>query len=319
MKKSTFPLLIALALSLAASLRAAPSGSDEIFPYRVEPSLIESMKKGPNASVFAYRHVIALMKSDVEIDSINFSTINAHVLMYGKYNSPRGAVDLELRGEVRNGLLEIDFPLGRVDALLFDWEEKAVRPEALKNLKPKVRSLTFRDSTGFRAIYSIERSFPYQLTVDTPYNPVTKSLMPPQPDFKMVAGFVKDLESNPHSRDLIANNASGLPTFITSGDEVTSLIAGYLLNSVKWSERDGRWDFAYDENLKRVKNFPEIRRLLKNPEVKAFVDGGETRVKGFGGDKTGYSFVLTKDGGKRLEATLVGRRIVVKAPVSPRP
>jgi len=313
------PAVFVLTFSLVGALWAAPTGSDGIFPYRVEPSIIESIKKGPNASVFAYRHVIALMKSDVAIDSINFSTINAHVLMYGKYNSPRGAVDLELRGEVRNGLLEIDFPLGRVDALLFDWEEKAVRPEALKSFKPRVRSLTFRDAAGFRAIYSIERSFPYQLTVDTPYNPVTKGLMPPQPDFKMVAGFVKNLESNPHSRDLIANNASGLPTFITSGDEVMSLVAGYLLNSVKWSERAGRWDFSYDDNLKRVRSFPEIRRLLKNPDVRAFVDGGETRVKGFGGDKTGYSFVLTKDGGKKLEATLVGRRVLVKAPVSPRP
>lgn len=308
---------------LAATTLIAPgaygAAIDQVYPHRVEPSLIESLKKGPNARVYAYRQIIAMLKSDTPIDAINFSTINAHVLMYGKYNSARGAVDLELRGEITDGVFEIDFPLGRVDAVLFDWEETAARPAAIRDLKPRVRNLTFRESAGFRALYSIARNFTYQLTVDFPYNPVTKNLMPPQPDFRDVAAFVKAAEKNEHSRIMLENNATGLPAYITSGGSAHSLVAGYLLNSVKWNGRQDRWEYVYDDSLKRVKGFREIRRLLKNPQVKAFVDDGETRVKGFGGEKTGFSFTLLKDGGRRLEATLVGRRVIVKPAAKSRP
>jgi hypothetical protein len=307
-------------IALGAPLCAAqPMPSDTVYPYRVEPSIIESIKKGPNAQVYAYRQIIAMLKSDTPMDAISYSTINAHVLMYGKYNSPRGVVDIELRGDIRDGVLEIDFPLGRVDAVLFEWEETAARPDALKSLKPRVRSLTFREVSGFRSIYSIERTLPYQLTVDIPYNPVTKNLMPPQPDFKDVAEFVKAVETNEHSKIMLANNATGLPAYITAGGETHTLVAGYLLNSVKWNGRDSRWEYAYEDELKRVKGFPEVRRLLKDPQVKAFVEDGETRVKGFGGEKTGYSFMLSKEDGRRLDATIVGRRIVVKPVVTPRP
>ena len=65
-------------------LRAAAQDSavDQIYSYRVEPSVIDSLKKGPNAEVYAYRHVIALLKSDRPIDSVNYSTMNAEVFMY---------------------------------------------------------------------------------------------------------------------------------------------------------------------------------------------------------------------------------------------
>lgn len=303
-------------LLLGVCLRASAQGStvDEIYPYRVEPSVIDSLKKGPNAEVYAYRHVIALMKSDRPIDSINFSTVNAEVFMYGKYNSPRGMVDLELRGEIRNGVFDIDFPLGRVDAVLFDWEEKAARPEPLKNFKPQMRSLVFRDTSGFRAIYAIQRDLTYDLTVDIPYNPVTKELMPPQPDFRAIAEFLKALETNKHSRDMIANNATGVPTYLGAGRENGTLVAGYLLNTVKWNERDHRWEYSYDDSVKHVRDYPEMRWLLKDPVVKSFVAKGETRVKAIGSEKTGFSFVLLSDDGKRLEASLVGRRVIVKRP-----
>jgi hypothetical protein len=319
MKKWSFSAgILAGFLVLAAPLFASPI--DEVYAHRIDPSIIESMKKGPNAQVYAYRQIIAMIKSDTPVDSINFSTVNAHVLMYGKYNSPRGAVDIELRGAINDGLLEIEFPLGRVDAVLFDWEEAYARPDAIKGLKSRVHGLTFRESAGFRAVYTLERSFPYQLTVDIPYNPVTKNLMPPQPDFRDVANFVKAMESNEHSRAMLENNSTGLPAFVTGGGQSHALVAGYLLNTITWNGRDDRWEYAYDDDLKRVRNFPEIRRLLKEPEVKAFVQDGETRVKGFGGEKTGFSFALTKEGGRRLDASLVGRRVIVKqAAVKRRP
>jgi hypothetical protein len=311
-RRSLWAAIVFFVLSLS------PVFADDVYPYRVEPSTIEALKKGPNAQVYVYRQVIAMMKSEVPVSQANASSATSRVLVYGKYNSPRGMVDLEIRGDIRAGMLEIDFPIGRVDAVLFEWEENAASPDELKALKPRVRNLTFRETQGFRAVYLIERNLPYQLTVDIPYNPLTKNLMPPRPAFSQVAEFVKMIESREHGRAILEGNSTGLPSFITLDQEKNALVAGYLLNAVRWYTKDDRWEYVYDEDLKDIRHFPEVKTLLKSPGVKAFVEtGGETRVKAFGGEKTGFSFTLLKDGGgRRLEATLIGRRVEIKpAPV----
>ncbi|MBV9080527.1 MAG: hypothetical protein JO102_05350 [Elusimicrobia bacterium] len=311
-------IVVGAAAAMGSRHARAEMIESEAFPYRIDPSALDVLNKGVNATIYFERQIPALFRSDKAIDAVNASTISAHILMLGKYHSPRGNCDLALHGEVKQGTVEIEFPLGRVDAALFEWEEQAARPEALKALRPVVENLSFDEAIGFHAVYSLKRDFEYQLAAEIPYNPVTKNLMPSRPSFKDTASFIKALEGDSRARVILSNNATGLPNYVRAEDAANTLSAGYLMNNIKYDRRIGRYDYTYTDELKKLKSLSEVRTLLKDPNVKAFTGGAENfRLKVTGSEKTGFSFVLTGEGDRRLEGTLIGRRVVVKgAPVA---
>jgi hypothetical protein len=307
-RRNLLPLLVLAAFAAGGVARAA-----EPFPNRIDPSVLESAQKGPNAAVYFNREIPVLFRSDVPVDILNLSSATASVLMLGKYHSPRGTVDLEMHGRLQNGALEMDFPLSRLDAAMYEWEDVGAQPKGLKGLDANLRTLTFRDDAGFRGVYLVRKSIEYQLTVDVPYNSEKKTLMPPQPPYDRSAEFIRWLEKDVRSRAILENNTSGLPIFVSVAESTDTLAAGFLSDTIRWNMRTGRREFAYSESLNHLQRLPEIKRLLKDPQVKAFVEGTEpVAVKAIGSDDAGFSFSLSKEGGRHLEATLVNKRVSVK-------
>ena len=299
--------------AVAVLVAVAPAPTADPFPNRIDPSVLESARKGPNAEVYFNREIPVLFRSDIPVDILNLSSATASVLMIGKYHSQDGTVDLELHGRLNNGVLDMDFPLSRLDAALYEWEDVGGQPKGLKGLNANLRTLTFRDDAGFRSVYLLKKSIEYQLTVDVPYSKEKKMLMPPQPPFDRSGEFVRWLEKDARSRTILGNNSSGLPVFVSAGDDADTLAAGFLSNTIRWNFRTGHREYGYAESLDHLKRLPEIRRLLKDPQIKAFVEGTEpVAVKALGSDDGGFSFTLSKEGGRRLEATLVNKRVSVK-------
>ncbi len=286
----------------------------DAFPNRLEPSVLESAKLGPNASVYVRREIPVLMRSDQAVNVLNFSSATAKILMLGKYHSPNGMLDLELQGSLQAGTLEIDLPMGKLDAALYEWEELLARSKDLDNLNAHLQGLTFKDTTGFRAIYHVKRSIEFQLTLDVPYNADTQTLGGPSPSFKAAADFIRYLEKDSRSRTILESNTSGLPVFVSAGDTTGSLAAGFLADTIRFDPVSGRREFGYTGRLSRLSQLPEVKRVIKDPAVKAFIDGPEdVLIKALGSDDAGFSFTISKEGGKHIDATLLGKRVTLKS------
>lgn len=287
--------------------------SEDAYSYRLDPSVLSLAKMGPNATLYFNREVPVLLRADQSVDPISVSSATAGILMLGKYHSPSVSVDLELHGALQNGALEIPFPMGRLDAALFEWEELGAHPKELDGLGARLQSLTFRDNTGFRAVYSLKRKTEYQLTVDVPYKSDTQSLGEPDPSFRAAADFIRLLEKDARCRVILESNQTGLPVFVSAGDKPGSLAAGFLADTIRRDAEDRR-EYAYTAPLSRVAGLPEVKRVLRDAAVKSFIAGAEdVLVKGIGSDEAGFQFTISKEGGKRLEATLTGKKVVVKS------
>ena len=269
-------------------------------------------ERGPNAVIYFQRRVPILFRADRPVDILNLSSVTARILVLGKYHTSRATVDLEVHGTLRDGRFEIEFPLGRLDAVLLEWEQTGSAPAEFRGIDYVVRSLTFNEATGFKTIYAIRHGFDYLLTVFVPFNPVTLHVMPSIPNYGETARFVKAVEKDDRARAILAGNKTGLPSFLAAGDAVRSIVAGYLMNSARYDFMDSRWYYTYDDDLRRLMGQPEVRRLLREDEVRKFVDaGGDVRLKGNGDDRKGFLFALTDASGRRLEARLLGRKITI--------
>ena len=96
----SFRRIFVLGLALAGVVLVA-RGDGDAFSHRLDPSVLESAKMGPNASLYFRREIPVLIRSDQAVNILNLSSATANILMLGKYNNPGGSLDLELHGSLR--------------------------------------------------------------------------------------------------------------------------------------------------------------------------------------------------------------------------
>lgn len=315
MKKQN--VLISASLIFLAMSRAN-AVDPSLFSQNVSTSVLSQLQASPTFEEYKQRQVDFSIRTRQPIAEKEAKQATRDGILIGNYRRTREAVSVQVEAKIDQGQIDVNFPLSRIDAIIEQWEEEFREPAELKSLFPRVKQLTFRQGMGLIYECLLKREFSYLLKLEIPYDADNGQLVDRKKTLKEVKKFITAMEGDKRMKTILANNTSGRPVLLTIAEN-NSLQARHPMNSIEYDPAAKSWTFAYIAELEKVKNLPEVKRLLADEAVKTFLSGVEQgtviKVSVNGGEKEGFTATLTNlKTSQRISAQIVQNKVSIEDP-----
>jgi len=320
-KMTTLRNCLFLALSIVIgsvgriSAVPAPDRIQDLDSYsqKLSTTDLAGLTFGPNAQSLFSRQSVVLVRMTAPSDSVYSSTSSRNGVVVGKIPCPEGMVDVLLSASIEGKQVETNMAAGRLDAMIYQWEENYAVPSALKDLAPKFKELTFREGEGLTYRCNLKGSYPYSFRFTIPYDYGSGKLDDVGPALKDVRKFVRSAERDERGNILLSNNKSGLFVFLFYRplEKGTEVRAHHPMHDLIWNSDTGLFRFSYVDAVSDVQRIPEIRRLMGEPKFRQFVEAHQgCQVKVAGSPEQGFDInVFDAEAGNRMRISVNGRKI----------
>ncbi len=303
-----------------AALSARPvfaHEADKKYEFIVSTGTLAKLLQGPNLVQFMRKKMPFVLKTEKEITELNMSSAASAGLLFGRYPSSRGMVDLELLAEVAKQQVEITYTPSQVDAIVYEWEETYSAPAALKGLNPSVSKLKFHQGEGLHYDALLKKKFGYLLSVDISYDENARKLADIMPELAEVKKFINAVEGDLHGRTIVENNRSGTPPLVffeklTDGSDNIRL--HHPMHDVLYDRKTKQFSYLYSDEIALVAKLPEVKRMLAVPEVKKFVleKPESIQVRMEGSPTKGFIGVITRmESGGQIKVKMDRKKVTL--------